>query len=52
MNPSTDLMNVWNDTTASNGRLDQRVQFFVTTNGQLQVTRVDTLHFQIFGCVT
>ena len=30
---------------------DQRIELFVTTNGQLQVTRCDTLHFQIFGSV-
>merc|ERR1719197_1988453 len=45
------FVNVRDDTTASNGGFDQRIELFVTTNGQLQVTRCDTLHFQIFGSV-
>ena len=39
-------------TTSSNGGLDKSVQFFVTTNGKLQMTRSDTLHFQILAGVT
>lgn len=39
-------------TSSSNGCLDKGVQLLVTTNGQLQVARSDTLHFQVFGGVT
>ena len=46
------LVNVGNDTTASNGSLDEGVQLFVTTDGELQVTGSDTLHLQVLGCVT
>ena len=45
-------MDVRDDTTSSNGGLDQSVQFFVTTDGQLQMTGSDTLHFEILGGVT
>lgn len=46
------LVNVWNDTTTSDGRFDKRVQLLVSPNGELQVAGSDTLHFQIFGCVS
>ena len=39
-------------TTTSDRRLDERVEFFVTTDGELKVTRSDTLHFKILGSVT
>lgn len=42
------FVDVWNDTTTGNSCFDKAVQFFVTTDGQLQMTRGDTLHFQIF----
>jgi hypothetical protein len=34
---------VWDNTTTSNGCLDESVQLFVTTNGELQMARSDTL---------
>lgn len=40
-------MDVGNDTTASNGSLDQSVQLFVTADSQLQVTGSDALHLKI-----
>jgi len=46
------LVNVGDHTTTSNGCLDEGVQLFVTTDGQLQVTRRDALHLQVFGGVT
>ena len=45
------LVDVRDDTAASDGRLDQRVQLFVSSDRQLQVTRVDSLHFQVFACI-
>ena len=39
-------------TATSNGCLDQTVELFITTDGQLQMTRRDTLHFQIFASIT
>jgi hypothetical protein len=42
------LVNVRNHTTTRNGGFDEGIQFFVTTNGQLQMPRRDTLHFEIF----
>lgn len=38
-------------TSSSNCCLDKRVQLFVTTDGELQVTGSDTLHLQVFGGV-
>lgn len=45
-------MDVRNNTTAGDGRLDQRVQLFVTSDGQLQVTGCDTLHLEILRGVS
>lgn len=50
--PDQRLVDMRNDTSASDGRLDQTVQLLVTPDGQLQVTRRDTLHLQILGRVT
>jgi hypothetical protein len=41
------FVNVGNDTTTGNGCLDQAVEFFVSTNGELKMARCDTLDFQI-----
>jgi len=43
---------VWDDTTTSNGGFDERVQFLVSSDGQLQVARGDTFHLEILGRVT
>lgn len=43
------FVDVGNDTTARNRRLDQRVQLLVATNSQLQVARRDALHLQVFA---
>lgn len=45
------LVDVRDDTTAGDRRLDQTVQLLVSADGELQVTRRDTLHLQILGCV-
>jgi len=45
------LVDVRDDTAASDGRLDQRVQLFVSSDRQLQVTRVDALHLQVLARV-
>ena len=37
------------NTTKGNGRTDERVQFFVTANGQLQMAWRDAFHLQILG---
>ena len=37
------------NSTSGNGRLDERVQLLVTTDGELQVARRDTLHLEILG---
>ena len=36
---------------AGDGRLDERVQLLVTSDGELQVAGGDTLHLQILGGV-
>ena len=42
-------MNVWNDPSSGNGGLDERVEFFVTANGQLQMPRRDALDLEILA---
>lgn len=44
-------MDVWDHTSTSNGALDEGVKLLVSTDGQLQVTRGDTLHLQILASV-
>ena len=46
------LVDVRDHTTASNGGLDQSVKFFVSTNGQLEVTRSYSLHLKVLRGVT
>ena len=45
-------MNVGDDTSTGNGGLDQSIQFFITSNGKLQVTRSDTLDLKILAGVS
>jgi len=45
------LVDVRNDATTGNGRLDEGVQLFVSSDGKLQVTGSNTLHLQILGSV-
>lgn len=42
---------VGDHTATRDGGLDQRVQLLITTDGQLQVARRDTLHLEILGGV-
>ena len=42
------LVDVRDDTTASNGRLDQCVKLLVTTDGELKVARCDALDLEVF----
>jgi hypothetical protein len=44
-------VDMWENTTKSNGGADERVEFFVSANGELQVTRGDALDFEILGSV-
>lgn len=41
------LVDVRNDTTSGNGCLDQAVEFFISSDGELEMARCDTLHLQI-----
>lgn len=45
-------MYVWDDTTAGNGSFDERVQLFVTADGQLKMSWGDALDFEILTGVT
>ena len=44
-------MDMRDDSASGDGRLDERVQLLVTTDGELQMARRDTLHLQILGRV-
>lgn len=48
----THLVNVGQDTTPGNGGSDQQVKLLVSSNGQLQVSRGDSLHSEILSSVT
>lgn len=41
-------MDVRDNSSSSDGRFDERVEFLVSANRELQVTRRDTFHFQVF----
>merc|ERR1712216_51612 len=46
------LVDVWDHTAACDGRLNEGVELFVSTDGELKVARSDTLHFKILGGVS
>ena len=46
------LMNVRDDTASSNSGLDESVQLFITTNGELKMTGSDTLDLEILAGVS
>lgn len=48
----TGLVDVWQNTTTGNDGAYERVELLITTNGELQMTRRDTLHFEILGRVS
>ena len=45
-------MDVRDDTTAGDGRLDQRVELLVASDGEQQVSRRDSLDLEVLGRVT
>jgi hypothetical protein len=45
-------VNVGDDTTTSNSRLDESIELLITADGELQVTRGNTLHLQVLRSVT
>ncbi len=44
-------MDVRNHTTASDGGLDQSIEFLVAANSQLKVTGSYSLHLKVLACV-
>jgi hypothetical protein len=46
------LVDVRDDTSASDGGLDEGVEFFVPADGELQVTRGDALDLEVLGSVS
>jgi hypothetical protein len=45
------FVDVGDNTTTSNGRLDERVELFVTADCQLQVAGSDALNLKVLACV-
>lgn len=45
-------MDVRDHAAASDGGLDEGVELFVTTDGELQVARSDALHLQVLARIT
>ena len=46
------FVNVWDDTTTSDGSFDKSIKFFITSNSKLQMSWGDSLDLKIFGSVT
>lgn len=44
-------MDVRDDTSTSNGALDEGVELLISTNGQLQMAGGDTLHLEILASI-
>jgi hypothetical protein len=42
---------MWENTTKCDGSANEGIEFFVTTNGKLKVTRGNALDFEILGRV-
>ena len=45
-------MDVWDDTSTSDGSLDKSVELFVTSDSELEMSWSDSLDLKIFGSVT
>lgn len=45
-------MDVWDNTTASDGGLDESVELLITSDSELQVSWSDSLNLKILGSVT
>ena len=45
-------MDVGDDTTASDGGLDEGVELFISSDGELQVSGGDSLHLQVLAGVS
>lgn len=45
-------MDVGDNTTTSDGRLNERVEFFITTNSKLQVARGDAFDLEVFAGIS
>ena len=45
-------MDVWDDTSTSDGSLDKSVELFVTSDSELEMSWSDSLNLKIFGSVT
>jgi len=46
------LVNVRDDTTTSNGSLDEGIQLLISSNGQLKMPWCDSFHFQILASIS
>ena len=45
-------MDVWNDTTTSDGGFDESVELLVSSDSELEMSWCNSLHLKIFGSVT
>ena len=45
-------MDVWDNTSAGDGGLDESVELLITSDGKLQVSWGDSLHLEVLGSVT
>jgi hypothetical protein len=46
------LVDMWDNTTTSDGSLDQSVKFFISSDSQLEMSWCDSLHFKILRSVS
>jgi hypothetical protein len=46
------LVDVWDDTSTSDGALDEGIELLISTDSQLKVARGDTLHLQVLASIS
>lgn len=46
------FMDVGDHTTTSNGGLDEDVELFVTSDSKKEMTRCDSSHLEVLGCIS
>lgn len=45
------LVDVGDDTTSSDGRLDESIELLVSSDGQLKMSGRDSLHLEVLACI-
>lgn len=46
------FVDMWDDSSTGNGCFDECIEFFVTSDGELEMTWGDAFHFEILRCIS